>query len=104
MITPVSTTTPAAQPEELAEHAIGLGSTNDRNGAASDLAHLAQKDVAALEAARAILVRRLHLRSDDHAATAGLSVINAAIATAGWQDPVAWKPRRWRLPRALRSK
>lgn len=98
---PVSTTTPAPSAEEFAERAIALGSTRDRNGAVSELLHLAQDDAAALEAARAILVGRLQLRSDDHAATAGLTVLNAAIAAAGWQDPVAWKPKRWFLPRRL---
>jgi hypothetical protein len=104
MMSPV-TSSPSTPAAELAERAIALGSSTDRNGSVSELIRLAQNDIATLEAARSIPVRRLQLRSDDHAATAGLNLINAAIGTVGWSDPIAWKPKKWLLPRRfLRSK
>jgi hypothetical protein len=99
------TSSPSTPAAELAERAIALGSSTDRNGSVSELIRLAQNDIATLEAARSILVQRLQLRSDDHAATAGLNLINAAIGAVGWPDPIAWKPKKWLLPRRfLRSK
>jgi hypothetical protein len=104
MMSPV-TSSPSTPAAELAERAIALGSSTDRNGSVSELIRLAQNDIATLEAARSILVQRLQLRSDDHAATAGLNLINAAIGAVGWPDPIAWKPKKWLLPRRfLRSK
>jgi hypothetical protein len=99
-MSPVTSSTPAADAAaELANQAIALGTTHDRNSAATELLRLARDNASSLETARGVLVRRLQIRSDDHAATAGLTVINAAIALAGWADPVAWKPRKWFLPR-----
>jgi len=46
-----------------------------------------------------LLVRRIQARSDDYEATAGLTLLNAAIATAGPKAEVTWKPKKWRLPR-----
>jgi hypothetical protein len=104
MMSPV-TSSPSTPAAELAERAIALGSSTDRNGSVSELIRLAQNEIATLEAARSILVQRLQLRSDDHAATAGLNLINAAIGAVGWPDPIAWKPKKWLLPRRfLRSK
>jgi hypothetical protein len=45
------------------------------------------------------LVRRLRLHADDYDATAGLTVVNAALAEIGWPAPFIWEPRMWRLPR-----
>ncbi len=109
MMSPVtpSPSTPAA---EVAERAIALGSaalgsSTDRHGSVSELIRLAQNDIQTLEEARGMLVRRLQLRSDDYAATGGLTLINAAIGSVGWPDPMEWKPRRWLLPRRfLRNK
>jgi hypothetical protein len=48
----------------------------------------------ALEAARAELVRRIYMRSDDYRATAALSLVNKALVALGWEDPYNWKRRR----------
>jgi hypothetical protein len=82
----------------LADRAIALATSRDRNGAVSELVGLAG-DVDSLEAARDVLVRRLHAKSDDYEATAGLTLLNAAIAAAGPKAEFTWKPKKWRLPR-----
>ena len=83
---------------DLAERAIALATSGDRNGAVSELVGLAG-DVDSLEQARDLLVGRIQAKSDDYQATAGLTLLNAAIAAAGPKAPVTWKPRHWRLPR-----
>ena len=85
---------------DLAQRAIALAlaTSGDRDGAVSELIGMAT-DVDALEQARDLLVRRIHARSDDYQATAGLTLINAAIAAAGPKAAVTWKPKKWRLPR-----
>ena len=83
---------------DLAERAIALATSGDRNGAVNELVESAG-DVDALEEARGLLVRRIQARSDDYEATAGLTLLNAAIATAGPKAEVTWKPKKWRLPR-----
>ena len=83
---------------DLAERAIALATSGDRNGAVSDLVESAG-DVDALEEARDLLVRRIQARSDDYEATAGLTLLNLAIAAAGPKAEVTWKPKKWRLPR-----
>ena len=83
---------------DLAERAIALVTSGDRNGAVSELVESAG-DVDALEEARDLLVRRIQARSDDYEATAGLTLLNAAIAAVGPKAEVTWKPKQWRLPR-----
>ena len=83
---------------DLAERAITLATSGDRDGAVSELIGMAT-DVDALEQARDLLVRRIQARSDDYQATAGLTLLNAAIAAAGPTAVVTWKPKKWRLPR-----
>ena len=83
---------------DLAERSIALAASGDRNGAVNELVDAAG-DVDALEEARDLLVRRIQARSDDYEATAGLTLLNAAIATAGPKAEVTWKPKKWRLPR-----
>ena len=83
---------------DLAERAIALATSGDRNGAVSELIERAG-DVVTLEQARNLLVGRIQARSDDYEATAGLTLLNAAIATAGPKAEVTWKPKKWRLPR-----
>jgi hypothetical protein len=83
---------------DLAERAIALATSGDRNGAVSELVESAG-DVDALEEARGVLVGRIQARSDDYEATAGLTLLNAAIAAAGPKAEVTWKPKKWRLPR-----
>ena len=83
---------------DLAERAIALATSGDRNGAVSELVESAG-DVDALEEARDLLVRRIQARSDDYEATAGLTLLNAAIGAVGPKAEVTWKPKQWRLPR-----
>ena len=85
--------------DQISERAIALATEDNRDGAANELIRLADNQISALEGARDILVRRIRLRSDDYAATKGLTLINQAIAKVGWPDPVEWKPRKWRIPR-----
>ena len=83
---------------DLAERAIALATSGDRNGAVSELVESAG-DVDALEEARGVLVCRIQAKSDDYEATAGLTLLNAAIAAVGPKAEVTWKPKQWRLPR-----
>jgi hypothetical protein len=87
--------------DQLADAAVRLaeGGELDRDAGVNDLVRLSEGDVQRLEDARQVLVRRLLARSNDYAATKGLTLLNAAIARVGWPDPVAWKPRKWRIPR-----
>jgi hypothetical protein len=87
-------------PERISEQAIALAVESDRDAAIKELIRLADEEPAPLETARQILVRRLALNSNDFAATAGLTLINVALSKVGWPDPMAWKPRAWRVPRA----
>jgi hypothetical protein len=64
-----------------------------RDAALGDLIRLAQDQPAALGDAQAILVGRIRLRSDDHAATGGLTLVNAALGRLGWPGQYTWKPR-----------
>ena len=84
---------------QISERAVALGTPAERDAGARELVILAGGDIRVLEDARNELVARVRLRSNDFEATSGLRVLNAAIALAGWPDPVAWKPRRWRIPR-----
>jgi hypothetical protein len=85
-----------AEPKEVVDRAIALA------GSASSLAatngdpmeELVGAGRPTLEAARAALVQRIYLRSDDYEATAALRLVNQALAALGWEDPYNWKHRR----------
>jgi hypothetical protein len=83
----------------ISTRAIALAGNRDRDGVVQELIRLADGQRPPLEQARDELVRRLQLRSDDYAATVGLTVLNAALAEIGWAAPFIWEPRKWRLPR-----
>jgi hypothetical protein len=89
-------------PERISERAIALAADGNRDAAVNELVRLAGDDPEPLEAGRKVLVKRLSLNSNDYAASAGLTLINAALAKVGWADPVAWKPRVWRISRKWR--
>jgi hypothetical protein len=86
-----------AAADPIAERAVALAggsgaSSLEVDQAARSLAGSA--DRRALEGAQTELVRRVRLRSDDYQATAGLSLVNKALALTGWQNPYDWKHRR----------
>jgi hypothetical protein len=83
----------------ISERAIELAGGGDRESAVNELVRLVDGDVSSLEAARHALVGRLRRRSNDYAATQGLTLINAAFSRIGWADPVEWQPRKWRIRR-----
>jgi len=84
---------------QISERAIELAGDGDRESAVNELFRLVGDDVASLELARHALVGRLRRRSDDYAATQGLTLINATFSRIGWTDPVEWQPRKWRIRR-----
>jgi hypothetical protein len=84
---------------QIAEEAVRLAEGGDRETAVNELVRLADGDIQQLESARDVLVHRLRRRTDDYAATKGLTAINGAIARIGWPDPLEWKPRKWRIRR-----
>jgi hypothetical protein len=90
-------------PDRISERAIALAAGDNRDAAINELIRLADDDPGPLQAARQLLVERLSTNSNDFAATAGLNLINAALASVGWADPVAWKPRVWRISRKWRQ-
>lgn len=82
------------QSDPIVERAVALaGSDADRPGALGELIQLAGNDQARLEVARQALVRRIRLRSDDFAASGGLTLVNAALSRLGRQGDFTWKPR-----------
>jgi hypothetical protein len=85
--------------KQISERAIELAGDGDRDHAVDELVRLVGGDVAVLELARHALVSRLRRRSDDYAATQGLTLINATFSRIGWADPVEWQPRKWRIRR-----
>jgi hypothetical protein len=84
---------------QISERAIELAGGADRQSAVDELVRLVGGDVAVLELARHALVARLRRRSNDYAATQGLTLINATFSQIGWADPVEWQPRKWRIRR-----
>jgi hypothetical protein len=90
-------------PDRISDRAIALAADGDREAAINELIRLAGDDPGPLEAARQVLVRRLEINSGDYPATAALTLINTALARIGWSDPVAWKPRVWRISRKWRQ-
>jgi hypothetical protein len=81
------------------DSAVALADNSDRDRAVQELIRLAGGQRPPLEHARDDLVRRLRLHSDDYDATAGLTVVNAALAEIGWPAPFIWEARKWRLHR-----
>ena len=84
-------------PDPVAERAVALAGTANRapqslDQAVKDL--LAAGDRGALEATQLELVGRVSMHSDDYEATAGLNLVNKALAATGWPDPYNWKRRR----------
>jgi hypothetical protein len=85
-------------PNPIGETAIALAGGGDRDRAVRELIRLARGRRPALHQARDELVRRIRLRSDDYEATAGLTLLNAALSEVGWPAAITWEPRRgWRL-------
>jgi hypothetical protein len=91
----------ASTPREIADKAVSLatGDAGDLSKARSTLIDLAGDVALPLEQARELLVRRIRTRSDDFAATAGLSLLNGTLSQVGKVDDLEWQPRRWKLPR-----
>jgi hypothetical protein len=90
-------------PNPIADRAVALAAASHVGGAGGgeelgELIRLADDDAVRLVEARDVLVRRIQLRSDDYAATGGLTLLNAAIAGVGWHGDFTWKPRNWKLP------
>jgi hypothetical protein len=82
---------------DLADEALALASSLDGGEGGLTLAVgqlAATGDRERLERARQVLVRRIYERSDDHEATAALTLVNKALAVIGWHDPYSWKHRR----------
>ena len=87
---------PVNPSEPIVERAVALGGAGpgqDRDGALVELIRLAGDEPAALHGARTILVGRIRGQSADHAATGGLTLVNAAIARLGWHGDYTWEPR-----------
>jgi hypothetical protein len=86
---------------EIADRAVALATSNDgdQKEDTAELLELAGNEAGPLEEARRLLVRRIRTRSDDFQATAGLSLLNAALSQLGKRDDLAWTPRQWRIPR-----
>jgi hypothetical protein len=82
----------ADQVPEVVQRAIALA--RQRAGAEGHARQLAGVGRDELERARMELVRRISLRSDDYEATAALSLVNRALAIAGWENPYDWRHRR----------
>jgi hypothetical protein len=84
-------------PDPIADQAVALASVTGTGSRTTDEAvgELASAgDHDALIAARADLLGRIQQRSDDYAATGGLTLVNKALAVVGWVDPSSWKHRR----------
>ena len=75
---------------ERALHPAGGGSPD----AVAGLVELAGGRRPPLEAARSLLVARLHGRSDDFGATRALSLVSAALSRIGWEMRPAPTRRR----------
>jgi hypothetical protein len=79
--------------EPIAQQAVALATDGQsREAAVQQL--VASGDRATLREAQSELVQRVRERSDDFVATAALSLVNRALAIAGWTDPFSWKHRR----------
>ncbi len=87
---------------DIADQAVTLASRGDggdgRAQARATLIESAGDQAGPLELARKLLVRRIRIRSDDYAATSGLSLLNTALSQLGPRDDLEWKPRVWRIP------
>jgi hypothetical protein len=90
-------------PNHIGARAIALGD-GDRHRAVQELIKLSDGRRPPLEQARAELVGRIQLHSDDYEATSGLTALNAALAEVGWTAAITWEartqpPRRRRASR-----
>jgi hypothetical protein len=94
--------TAASTAEQLAEQAIELAASGERpDASAEELLRVADGDRATVEAARNLLAARLHASVGDWSATAGLSLLNRALATMPRHDPMDWRVmwgQRFRRP------
>jgi hypothetical protein len=80
---------------EMMERALRLGTGGSRD-AVAELVSMAGGRRPPLEAAAALLVARLHRRSDDFAATKALRSVSAALGRIGWEMPsVPIRRRLW---------
>jgi hypothetical protein len=85
-----------ASSDQISDRAMALGPDGDRAKSVTELIGLAADTPGPLEAARQVLVKRIRLRSDDYAASSGLSLVNAALGQVGWPAESTWKPRTGR--------
>jgi hypothetical protein len=88
--------TPIQRGDSLATTASALAGNDVQDRSVQKLIRLAEGRRSTLEQARGELVDRIRLRSDDYAATAGLTLLNAALAEVGWPAAIIWEPRRGR--------
>lgn len=86
---------------QIADKAVALAADRDadKKQSRATLIKLADDLAAPLEEARELLVGRIRTRSNDFAATGGLSLLNASLSEVGKVDELAWKPRIWKLKR-----
>jgi hypothetical protein len=82
--------------DSLATTASALAGNDAQGRAVQELIRLAEGRRSTLEQARGELCGRIRLRSDDYAATSGLTLLNAALAEIGWPATITWEPRRGR--------
>lgn len=83
--------------DTIVEQATVLAAEPDRAAAITELIARAGHERSVLETARDDLAGRLHARSDDWDATAGLRLVVAALAQMGWQGTYAWGDRKKRF-------
>ena len=86
--------------EELSTRALELAGTGSPN-AAEALAGASGGDRHLLEAARNLVVGRIHASVDDWSATDALTLLNRTLATMPREDPLDWRVRwgqRFRRP------
>jgi hypothetical protein len=92
----------ASTAEDLAARASELAASGESPDASADeLLRLAGGDRSSVEAARNLLAARLHTSVGDWSATAGLSLLNRALATMPRHDPMDWRVlwgQRFRRP------
>ncbi|MGH8971648.1 MAG: hypothetical protein ACRD0C_00385 [Acidimicrobiia bacterium] len=82
---------------EIAARALALARAgSDPPAGVAELLTVAGSRRRPLEEAHAVLVQRLHRRSDDFAATTALPLVSAALWNVGWQHRTLAKPGRKR--------
>jgi hypothetical protein len=80
----------------LGARATALAASSDHDRAVQELIRLAAGRRSTLEQARSELIGRIRLRSDDYEATAGLTLLNSALAEVGWPAAITWERRNRR--------